>query len=94
MGRKQLIDVQWRYDYMNTLIEKNYGMIDEEIAWKIINFLWSIRDYYNYLDKYDGEKIIDGTTTLCNMNSGLVTSRYGYECDLPIKINLLDLDFS
>ena len=88
MSYGQIVDTQWRYDRLNILLHKDYGNIDDKIAWKTITYLWDIPGYYTHLEKYNGEYIIEGTTSLINLDKNSIESMYGYKCDKNIKLNL------
>ncbi|HEX3045074.1 MAG TPA: hypothetical protein VHY08_09985, partial [Bacillota bacterium] len=102
VARNQLDDIQWRYDKLNDLILEHYGAIDWEQAWKLINFLAAetgsyVPDYYNYIKykKYKDEqgqikktKAVQGCTSLCNLTTKVMQTRYGYFVDKPVTITL------
>jgi hypothetical protein len=95
-------DIQWRYDRLNDLILGAYGAINEAEAWRFVNFISADEggitpDYYasaadiEYIDS-EGHvrttKEIGGMTSLLELKSLTIRSRYGYYADEPVTITL------
>lgn len=97
-----LTDIQWRYDKLNDLLLENYGRIDWNLAWELINFLAPdssyVPDYYadhqDYQYHHNGKtyqtKQIQASTSLCNLTAKVIKSRYGYYADEAICTTLLN----
>ncbi len=95
-------DIQWRYDRLNDLILGAYGAIDGAEAWRLINFIAALPDsdtpdYYasepdvEYVDaegRVGKTKEVPGMTSLCELKSMVIRSRYGYYADEPVAITL------
>jgi hypothetical protein len=103
VAKDQLDDIQWRYDQLNDLILNNYGSINWEQAWKLINYLAPdgcyVTDYYQHNPDYkytndQGQqcltKQIQGSVSLCNLTEKVALSRYGYYADEPVTTTLLN----
>ena len=103
VAKDQLDDIQWRYDKLNDLILANYGKIDWELAWKLINFLAPdqdsyVPDYYQHNPDYSYQteaghcstKRVLGSVSLCNLTTKVVQSRYGYYADQPVRTTLMN----
>ena len=102
LASKQQPDFQWRYDKLNDLLQTYYGQIDEELAWRIINFLAAeegsfVPDYYKKASDYvyrdlDGHKQktkeVPGAVSLCELTSLSMQSRWGYYADKPVRTRL------
>lgn len=95
-------DTQWRYDTLNETIRAQYGNIDFEKAWKIINFLspaetgnTSYQEFYGSKEyKYDdGTKStyeVSGATSALDLKAKVIRTLYGYYSDESLELNLMN----
>ena len=95
ISKTLLDDIQWRYDELNNQIMKaleNGNKIDYEKARELIDYLSPKRTYPKYYENNpksdDGEIVIDGSVSLCDLKNLTMESHYGYYCDEWVKINL------
>lgn len=93
--RKKLDDIQWRYDELNNQIlcaQKGGKKIDYKKAKELIDFLSPKRHFPKYYENNpcsdDGEIVINGSVSLCDLKKLTMESHYGYYCDEWVKINL------
>lgn len=90
-------DIQWRYDELNdellrAMVEAKSGgsLIDEKKAQQIIDFRAPGSSLYEVKFKKDGWQSIEinGSVSLCELKSKMITSHYGYYGDPWVTINL------
>ncbi|GAA3627215.1 hypothetical protein [Flavivirga jejuensis] len=92
-ARNTYDDIQWRYDILNSQIQKNYGQIDFEKAIEILSFLNPDGEYSSYYAKnpksIDGKTItIEGTMSVCDLKNKIIKSLFGYFKDPWIQLTL------
>lgn len=92
-----LDDVQWRYDELNSLIDKarKKGPIDKSTARDLINFLDPLTGpfpgYYANsprCSKHEDYIIIEGSVSLCDLKEKSIESHFGYYQDKWVTITL------
>jgi len=94
-------DIQWRYDSLNKGIVDNYGKIDFEKGWTILNIINpDVTGNYDYQKFYGNEKaktqagkntyMIDGVVCFMDCKAMKIRALYGYYSDQPIELNLLN----
>jgi len=95
ISSKMLDDIQWRYDELNKQITRALEggkKIDYEKARELIDFLSPKRNFPKYYENNprseDGEIVINGSVSLCDLKNLTMESHYGYYCDEWVKINL------
>ena len=100
--KKMWTTFQWRYDYLNQLLQKSYGKIDFAKAWKIINFItadktnqvgkdfavWYGTKKYSNKEKTDKSYEISGEVSLMDLKQKKIQSTFGYVADKPLQITL------
>jgi hypothetical protein len=89
-------DIQWRYDELNREILEALDAapdgIDEEGAWRLIDFLHpngAFKSYYNRDGGRWEDVQVGGSVTLCELLGRTFTSRFGYYGDPPVTLHLM-----
>ncbi|WP_103069471.1 C45 family peptidase [Aquimarina sediminis] len=86
-------DIQWRYDMLNYLIQKEYGKINSNVAMDILSFLDPEEEFPGYYMKNptstDGmTRTIEGTKSVCDLKNKIIKSQFGYFMDEWIQLTL------
>lgn len=96
-GKDAISQSQWRYDALNKELLDNYGTINKEKAWEIINFLRP--NHQGPYEKFYGhgrttpeaidDIVVHGSTSLLNLTDKTMKSIYGYFGDEAVEMSLL-----
>jgi hypothetical protein len=98
LAARELNDMQWRYDTLNHLFHEQIQQrspIDEEGAWRLINFLSpnpELGSRYSALEDAErgswSDRPIQGSVSLCDLESRKIKSLFGYHGDAPVSLTL------
>jgi hypothetical protein len=87
VAKDEIGDILWRYDTLNKLCDDAYGSIDHDRARDLIDFLRPGGPYGAY---YEGNPVIEGTISLCELTGRVMESHFGYHADDWVTLSLMN----
>lgn len=85
VGSAKMADILWRYDELNNQCLAAHGSIDESKARELVNYLSPRGKHKDY---YQGNPVVEGSVTLCNLTDRTMTSLFGYHDDDWVRLTL------